>query len=122
MKSVRFTSFNKAFDSLPKDIQELATAQFLNWKKDPQSVMLKPLASTNNEIFSCPVNYRYRALALKTKDESHNPTYVWFWIGSHEDYNKLVARRTHLIDNIQSIRKKYNSNNNKVKTHTTSNA
>lgn len=109
MRSLRFPSFNKAFDTLPKDIQELATTQFQKWKADPQSVSIKPLDVANGEVVSCQINYRYRALACKTKDQENNTTYVWFWVGSHEDYNKLVTKKSHLIANIQGIRKKYSS-------------
>lgn len=110
MKSLRFPSFNKAFDSLPKDIQELATEQFKKWKNDPQSLTIKPLDVSNGEVVSCQINYRYRALACKVKDKENNTTYVWFWAGSHEDYNKLVTKKSHLIASIQGIRKKYSSN------------
>jgi hypothetical protein len=38
-------------------------------------------------IFSARVGLGYRALAVRDGD-----AVVWFWIGSHADYDKLVAR------------------------------
>jgi hypothetical protein len=38
-------------------------------------------------IFSARVGLGYRALAVK--EES---AVIWFWIGSHADYDKLLAR------------------------------
>ena len=38
-------------------------------------------------IFSARIGLGYRALAVRERD-----AVVWFWIGSHADYDKLVAR------------------------------
>lgn len=106
-RSLKTSSFNKAFDNLPKDIQELAIKNFVSWKKDHNSIKMKPLGSSDSEVWSAEVNFRYRALGVKGLDKDHKSTYVWFWIGSHEDYNKLVSRRDNVATNISNIRKKY---------------
>ena len=39
------------------------------------------------EVWTLDVGRSYRAIAYRTGDEFH-----WFWIGSHEAYNKLLRR------------------------------
>lgn len=39
--------------------------------------------------WSISVGYGYRAMAVIKKIES-DKIYLWFWIGSHEDYNNLL--------------------------------
>jgi len=48
------------------------------------------------------VNQRYRALAKKTKDENGKTAYIWFWIGSHEDYNNVIKKLNHM-QNIRDV-------------------
>ncbi|MEJ7680003.1 MAG: hypothetical protein WKG06_19525 [Segetibacter sp.] len=38
-------------------------------------------------IYSVRVGLSYRALGIKQEE-----TMIWFWIGSHEDYNKLIVQ------------------------------
>ena len=38
-------------------------------------------------IFSARVGLAYRALAVRAGDDV-----IWFWIGSHADYDNLLAR------------------------------
>jgi len=38
-----------------------------------------------SDIFSARIGLDYRALAVRTKDRI-----VWYWIGSHSDYDRLV--------------------------------
>ena len=42
---------------------------------------------TSRPIFSARVSLGYRALAVRDGD-----TLIWFWIGSHADYDKLLSR------------------------------
>ena len=94
-------SFNKLFDKLEKDIQKQATEAFEKWKIEPSHVGFKPLGISNGEVWSAQVNSRYRALAKKTKDENGKNAYIWFWIGSHEDYNNVIKKMNH-NQNIQA--------------------
>ncbi len=41
-----------------------------------------------NEIYSVRITISYRALAVKEAD-----TYIWFWIGSHAEYDKMLSRK-----------------------------
>jgi hypothetical protein len=44
----------------------------------------KPLAGN---VWSVRIGDRYRALAQK-----HDELIVWFWIGTHEEYNNFVRQ------------------------------
>ena len=44
-------------------------------------------AHTSRPIFSARVSLGYRALAIREGD-----ALIWFWIGSHADYDKLLSR------------------------------
>ncbi len=84
MKSKRRKKFHKLFAKLPSYIQEQAREDFKLFDKEPyhSSLGFKMLAG---DICAVDIGYRYRALGRKKGD-----TIEWFWIGSHEDYNKLV--------------------------------
>ena len=79
--------FRKAFDKLPKEIQERARSAYKSWKSDPNhpSLHFKQIHSQQS-IYSVRVGLSYRALGVRQED-----TIIWFWIGSHEDYNNLIA-------------------------------
>ena len=79
----RHRRFNEAFDKLPPDVQRKATQNFQNLLRDPMSVGFKPMPGLGGgNLYSAQIGARYRALAVKTGEG-----YVWYWIGSHEDYN-----------------------------------
>lgn len=42
---------------------------------------------TSRPIFSARVSLGYRALSVREGD-----SLIWFWIGSHADYDKLLSR------------------------------
>ncbi len=86
MKSVTTTKFRKAFDKLPEEIQQRARNSYNVWKQDPYHTSLHfKQVHQHQPIFSVRVGLSYRALGVKEGD-----TIIWFWIGSHEEYNKLI--------------------------------
>jgi hypothetical protein len=76
--------FWEAYDALPAEIRVLADKNFALLKANPEhpSLKFKPVGS----YWSARVGLRYRALAVK-----QNGDYLWFWIGSHADYDRLVG-------------------------------
>jgi hypothetical protein len=76
--------FWAAYDGLPPSIRKLADANFVLLKRDPRhpSLQFKKVG----RYWSVRVGLRYRALAVEADD-----TYVWFWIGSHADYDRLIG-------------------------------
>ncbi len=82
-------SFKKSFRNLPKEIKHQAKSTYNRWKKNPfdKSLEFKQVHQTR-PIFSVRIGLRWRALSVR---ESKNIV-TWFWIGSHEEYNKLIKQ------------------------------
>ena len=88
MKSVTTEKFRKALSKLPEGIQANARSAYHKWKIDPNTPSLRfKTIHPNKPIYSVRVGLSYRALGIK-----EDSTMIWFWIGSHEDYNNLIAQ------------------------------
>ena len=88
MKSRRDEQFNKLFAQLPKSVQQQARAAYKLFKENPYNPRLHfKRVSLTNSTYSVRINYSYRALGRLEGD-----TIRWYWIGSHEAYNKLFPR------------------------------
>jgi hypothetical protein len=76
--------FWAAYESLPASVQSVADANYEILKRDPRhpSLRLKKVG----RFWSVRVGRNYRALAIGI-DEG----LLWFWIGSHADYDKLIS-------------------------------
>ena len=87
MKSFRTEEFREAFAALPTKIQAQARRAYRLFVDNPNhpSLQFKKVNSTK-PIYSVRVTLHYRALGVKTGDEI-----VWFWIGSHAEYDRLVS-------------------------------
>ena len=86
MKSRRTESFKKLFIKIPKPIKDLAGKSYKIWIENPSHPSLHfKKVQDKPEIYSVRIGIHFRALGL-IKD---NFIY-WFWIGSHEDYNKFI--------------------------------
>ncbi|THV21334.1 hypothetical protein [Peteryoungia ipomoeae] len=77
--------FWAGYNALPKAVQRLADRNFERLKVDPDhpSLHFKQIG----KIWSARVGIGYRALAIRSGDD-----WIWFWIGSHADYDKLLER------------------------------
>jgi hypothetical protein len=86
MKSVTTARFRKAYDALPVQVQHLADKAYAIWEENPlhPSLHFKQI-QPDPPVYSVRVSLGYRALGVKEGD-----TIVWFWIGSHADYNELL--------------------------------
>lgn len=71
------------YNTLPTAVQQLARRCFALMKSDPRhpSIQLKKIG----RCYAACVGLHYRALAVEDKDGL-----VWFWIGSHADYDRLI--------------------------------
>ncbi|MCL5991026.1 MAG: hypothetical protein M1419_02870 [Bacteroidetes bacterium] len=76
-------SFWKLYNLLPSEIQKLADKQFELLKENPKHPSLH-IKQIENYI-SVRVGIKYRALGIKQDNDI-----IWFWIGIHSDYNKLL--------------------------------
>ena len=87
MTSKATRRFWRLYQELPEPIQRLAVKNYQLWRDNPRhpSLDFKKLAG-RGERFSFRVGDHYRALGHKISDG-----FEWVWIGTHEDYNKLVG-------------------------------
>lgn len=88
MKSFTTLKFRLCYASLPSHIQDLARKNYRLWleNKDHPSIQFKQVHPTK-PIFSARVGMAYRALGVTQANEI-----IWFWIGSHNDYDKLLSQ------------------------------
>lgn len=77
--------FWAAYRALPADVRELADKTYDLLDANPQhpSVRLKKVGS----YWSARVGAGHRALAVEVDDGL-----LWFWIGTHADYDRIVGR------------------------------
>jgi hypothetical protein len=68
---------------LPSAVRDLADQAYARLKRDPRhpSLHFKKVG----RFWSARVGARYHALAVEAPDGL-----VWFWIGSHADYDRLL--------------------------------
>jgi len=87
VRSFRTRQFRKLFQELPASVQENARRAFRLWQSNPKHPGLGfKLVDPTEEIYSVRVGLHYRALGTLADRE----TMVWFWIGSHADYDKML--------------------------------
>jgi hypothetical protein len=81
-----FTSarFRECYRALPARVQKLADRSFKRLKADPghPSLHFKKVG----KYYSVRVGLHYRALAVGIPEGA-----LWFWIGTHAEYDKLVG-------------------------------
>ena len=76
--------FWECYHALPADIRLLADKNFQLLKSNPNhpSVQFKKVGRYR----SARVGLQYRALAIEVDDGL-----LWFWIGNHTDYDRLIS-------------------------------
>ena len=84
LKSQTTAGFWKCYGSLPSAVQALADRAYATWSRDPRHPALRFKPFKGNQ-WSVRVGDHYRAVGRFVAGD----TFVWTWIGSHEDYNKL---------------------------------
>ncbi len=76
----------KCFNALPLGVQNQAKERFNVWKQDAfnSSLQFKHLF---DNVWSVRINQQYRGMGLR-----HGNMIVWFWIGTHAEYDQLLKR------------------------------
>lgn len=84
MKHLASSRFWTAYRALPDEIRSLADKNFHLLKSNPRhpSLHLKRIGG----LWSARVGEHYRALGFDVPDGIN-----WFWIGTHADYDKMIA-------------------------------
>jgi mRNA-degrading endonuclease RelE of RelBE toxin-antitoxin system len=78
--------FRQAFSKLPKSVQRQAREAYKLFQQDPSHPRLRfKRVHSQKPVYSVRINIDYRAVGIRDKDEI-----VWFWIGAHREYDKLL--------------------------------
>jgi len=78
-------SFRKLYTDLPKEIQELADEKYRLFQNDPFHPSLEFKAK--GKVWTVAIGRSYRAIARRFESDLY-----WVWIGSHEEYNRVLGR------------------------------
>jgi len=80
--------FWDCYNALPADVQRRADKAYALWRDNPShpGLMFKRVSRTE-PIYSARISLAYRALALVEANLT-----TWFWIGQHDEYDRLVAQ------------------------------
>jgi hypothetical protein len=91
----RTWAFHEMFASLPAQYQQAANDAFQRFLLNPNHPALRshPLKPTRKgqhwpDSISVTISMGYRAIYVV-----RNGVNVWYWIGSHADYDKLIGRK-----------------------------
>jgi hypothetical protein len=77
--------FWRCYNELPEEIRHLADRCYQLLRADPHhsSLRLKKVG----RFWSARIGLHHRALAVE-----RDADLVWFWIGTHADYDRLIGR------------------------------
>jgi len=84
LKHYASPKFWKCYEKLPNSIRNLAKKNFELLKENPKhpSLHFKEI----NRYYSVRAGLQYRALGIEADDGI-----LWFWIGSHDAYDRLIG-------------------------------
>jgi len=84
MKSATLPSFWDNYKTLNEDIKRRARKTFLLWMQNPFHPLLHfKCINVSDNLWSVRISLGYRAIDIWEGD-----IVTWFWIGSHDDYEK----------------------------------
>ena len=88
MKSRTTAAFRSALASLPTNVRSKAQRAYDLFRANPQhpSLRFKPV-HPSRPICSVRIGLHYRALGVLEAD-----VVIWFWIGSHDEYERLIKQ------------------------------
>ncbi len=88
MKSRTTRQFRERLDALPANVREQAKAAYLMFEQNPAYPGLQfKKVHDKLPVYSARINLDFRAVGVLNADEI-----VWFWIGSHAEYDKVLKR------------------------------
>jgi hypothetical protein len=93
LRSRTTASFWSHFDGLPIEVQRRAEHAFVLWRANPAHPGLQfKCVSERHHAYSVRIGLHWRALGYRETFAGED-TLTWFWIGSHADYDRLIAAR-----------------------------
>ncbi|KAM3101537.1 hypothetical protein ACKFKF_07285 [Phormidesmis sp. 146-12] len=88
MNSRTTIQFRKLFADLSEQVQQQTRAAYLQFKEDPSHPSLRfKKVHPDLPIYSARISRNYRAVGQLDGD-----TVIWFWVGSHAEYDKFLGQ------------------------------
>ena len=88
MKSRTTPDFRVAIAALPAQVRAQCRAAYRLFAENPRHTGLQfKKVHPSRPVYSARVSRRYRAVCILEGD-----TAVWFWVGSHAEYDRLLAQ------------------------------
>jgi hypothetical protein len=84
-RSFCLPEFWKRYAGLPLEVREAADKKYALFERDPFHPSLG--LEQKGDVWTADIGRSYRAVAHRDGNDFH-----WFWIGSHEAYNKILPR------------------------------
>jgi len=80
--------FRKTFKELPADVRKQARQAYRLFIENSHhpSLRFKPIHPTR-PIYSVRIGLNYRAVGIREGEDM-----IWYWIGSHAEYDKLIQQ------------------------------
>lgn len=88
MKSLTSSQFWERYRALPEQVQRRADRAYKLWEINPNAhgLFFKRVGK-RQPIYSVRIGQDYRALGLHDGD-----TLLWFWIGPHDEYERMIEQ------------------------------
>ena len=88
MRSFTRSSFWDAYRLLPSRVKQQARNAYILFQGNPNHPILNfKRVGRRRLVFSVRVSAGYRALGVMEQNDI-----IWFWIGSHQEYDRLLRR------------------------------
>jgi hypothetical protein len=84
MKSSTTSDFWKTYAALPPEIKLRARSVYRLWRQNPRHPSLQ--FKKTGGVWSVRIGGGYRSLSLLEND-----VFQWFWIGTHDEYERLLG-------------------------------
>ncbi len=86
MNSQTTPSFWKHYRALPADVRQRTRQAYKLWRANPAHPSLSfKRVKESQPLYSVRIGLAYRAVGLLKAD-----TVTWFWIGNHDEYDRLI--------------------------------
>ncbi len=89
MRSKTTVRFRALLAALPSEVREQAREAYRQFRLDPYHASLRfKRVHPTLPVYSARITKGYRAVGEREGD-----LVVWFWVGTHADYDTLIAKR-----------------------------
>ena len=79
-----YPAVKRLLDSLPETVRQQAESAYEIFKQDPWHPSLQ-YKQVGPNTYSVRIGLHHRALGIRSET-----TIVWYWIGTHAEYDKLI--------------------------------